>query len=501
MSDASISTPLAQQLAQAIKAELYPASVIQQDRLIYSLVRTGEEKHLAIFAPETSEIDPQFEGESGAVDVEEGWRYRLCPRTPGNANALRQRLPWLRPVPLGTRTSFGFGDRTGLATPGHVQSVRGTGIAPIFAQQSVRENTRIGRTPQQVMDDAMWGVFEEGWQDDWGADADHVKEVASLADFVAAGYTFFTIDPSDHVDNAAHTDDLSTLRQKVDALPAGALEATTADFRHLYMEKTFFLGGLTLAFNEERLLRAAAKYGRAIAHARAIATSLIAQMEGRPFELEFSVDETDTPTSPFEHFFIASELHRLEIPVVSLAPRFIGKFEKGVDYMGDLDQFAEALEQDVAIMRHFGSYKLSIHTGSDKFSIYPLAAKAADGMVHVKTAGTSYLEALRVIALEDPDFFRTILDFSRSHFETDRKSYYLSCDAGKVSAAETYTDEELPDLLNQFDSRQVLHVTFGSVLDHYGDRIKQFIRDHEDEYIAVLVSHFGRHLEPFVRSA
>jgi hypothetical protein len=321
--------------------------------------------------------------------------------------------------------------------------------------------------------------------------------VASLADFVEAGYTFFTIDPSDHVDNEAQTDDVATLRQKVSALPTEQLETTEADLRSRYLDRTFTLAELVLKFDEERLLRAAAKYGHAIAHARTIADALSAQMGTRPFELEFSVDETDTPTSPHEHFFIANELHRLGIPVVSLAPRFIGKFQKGVDYMGDLDLFAEALAQDIAIMKHFGDYKLSVHTGSDKFSIYPIIAQQAGGLVHVKTAGTSYLEALRVIAQEDTAFFREILDFSRSRFDYDRKTYYLSCDSSKVKAADEYTDAELPDLLNQFDSRQVLHVTFGSVLDHYGDRLKAFIRDHESEYIAVLVAHFHRHLAPF----
>jgi len=151
----------------------------------------------------------------------------LCPLTPANASALRTRLPWLNPAPLGTQTSAGFGDRLGLATPGHAQAARGTNIAPIFAQQSVRENERTGRAPQQVMDDAMWGVFQEGWREPWGADADHLKTPADVDAFAAAGYTFFTIDPGDHVDNAAHSDDQSTLLKKLAALPWGSLWNST----------------------------------------------------------------------------------------------------------------------------------------------------------------------------------------------------------------------------------------------------------------------------------
>ena len=102
-----------------------------------------------------------FVGEAGADGV------LLAPLTAENARVLRQRLPWLQPVPLGLQTSAGFGDRLGFATPGHVQATRGTGVAPIFAQQSVRENTRTGRTPQNVLDDAMWGAFEAGCRAPW----------------------------------------------------------------------------------------------------------------------------------------------------------------------------------------------------------------------------------------------------------------------------------------------------------------------------------------------
>ena len=118
--------------------------------------------------------------------------------------------------PLGLSPSFGFGDRLGLATPGHIAAVKGTKFAPIFAQQSVRENARTGRTPQQVMDDAKRAVEAAEWDAPWGADADHLKTVDDLPPFVDAGYTFFTVDPGAHVDNAADTDSLAVLQEKVD---------------------------------------------------------------------------------------------------------------------------------------------------------------------------------------------------------------------------------------------------------------------------------------------
>lgn len=463
----------------------YPNSVVEQDGSTYALVWDGKRKKLAV----------QGDTRGFAGKTTDG--MLLCALTAENAAMLRSRLPWLNPVPLGVMTSFGFGDRLGAATPGHIRSVENTGIAPIFAQQSVRENTRIGRTPQQVLDDAQWGIVQMGWRAPWGADADHVKLVSDLAAFVEAGYTFYTIDPSDHVDNEAQTDSLPTLRAKTEALPWQRLDTTLMALRAQYLRAPLELAGLTLTFTEDILLRALAKYGRAIVHTLDIAATLNEQMAGQRYDLEMSVDETETPTSIYEHYFMANELLRRDLPVVSLAPRFVGKFQKGVDYIGDLALFEEELIKHVAILKHFDAYKLSIHTGSDKFSIYPLLAKHARDRVHVKTAGTSYLEALRVIASADTVLFRQILDFSRERFETDRKSYFLDCQLDNVPASEGLSDAVLPALLEQFDARQVLHVTFGSNLDRFGPQIHSFIAGHGTAYEQGLHIHFTRHLSPF----
>ena len=122
-----------------------------------------------------------------------------------NAAVLRAAMPWLVARPLPPGTSAGFGDRMGVATPGHVRALRAVGapIAPIFAQQSIREMTRTGRTPQVVMDDATWGTFEAGWTGGVGADADHLKTPADIDACAAAGFSFFTIDPGAHVNDRA----------------------------------------------------------------------------------------------------------------------------------------------------------------------------------------------------------------------------------------------------------------------------------------------------------
>jgi tagaturonate epimerase len=419
-----------------------------------------------------------------------------CPLTPENAAALRKRLPWLQPQPLGLNTSFGFGDRLGLATPGHIAAVQGTGIAPVFAQQSVRENARTGRTPQIVLDDAMWALFEADWRSPWGADADHVKEISDLPPFITAEYSFYTIDPNEYVDNEAHTDSVETLKTKVKALPWDELGISWDGLVQLYGAASIQLDGITLEFQEETLLRAAAKYGQAVAHIKAVSDYLVENLG--QFDLEASVDETDTPTSVAEHYYIANELRRLGVPFVSLAPRFIGSFEKGVDYVGDIAEFERELEKHAAVMHAIGGYKISIHTGSDKFSIYSSIAEQARNLVHVKTAGTSYLEALRVIETVDHIFFREILDFSRSRYQTDRATYHVSGVLDKVPAAAALGNEELLALFEQFDARQVLHVTFGSVLDDYGSRLKETLVANLALYERYLQKHFNRHLEPFV---
>ncbi len=471
--------------------KIYHNSIITQGDTSYALGRLsgGGQRQLLV------------KGDNAGFSGSSDHGTLICPLSAENAAEMRRRLPWLTPVPLGRQTSFGFGDRMGSATPGHVASLRAAvqdkPIAPIFAQQSVRENSRTGRTPQIVLDDAMWGVIEEGWREPWGADADHVKDVPDLPPFVAAGYTFYTIDPSDHVDNDAQTDDLATLRAKAEALPWDRIGTTYAAMFERYCAGTLQLKRLALDFDEEIFLRALVKYGRAVLHTTTVTAALDQQMAGKGYDLEMSVDETDTPTSIHEHYFIANELIRRDIKLVSLAPRFVGKFQKGVDFIGDIAEFEAELIKHVAILHHFDCYKLSIHTGSDKFSIYGIINQHARGYAHVKTAGTSYLEAVRVAAAKNPPLFRQMLDLAHQKFQTDRKSYFIDCLPEKVPFSRQLSDGQLPDLLEQFDARQLLHVTFGSILDTFGDELGRFIAAHEADFRRGLESHFARHLQPF----
>jgi hypothetical protein len=365
--------------------------------------------------------------------------------------------------------------------------------------------TRTVRTAQQVMDDAIWGIFAEGWRDGFGADADHLKTPADIDTCVEAGYTFFTIDPGEYVDDRAESVPAAELRQLFQDLPWSDLEDTPDEALRRYGNLSLQVEDYTIALDESAALRAAVKYGRAVAHVAQMYRHLQQAAGDRPTELEVSVDETEHVTSHAEHVYIASELKRLGVRWVSLAPRYVGRFEKGVDYIGDLSEFEEDFAVHAAIARHYGPYKLSLHSGSDKFSVYPIAVRQTRGLVNLKTAGTSYLEALRTIAAIDPALFREIYIFARDRYETDKASYHVSAELQRAPLPEDVSDAELPELLSQFDAREILHVTFGSVLTTrteqreplFYDRFMALLRANPEAYAQNLETHFVRHLQPF----
>jgi len=467
---------------------IYPRSVVNRYRTTYFLARTGDGKRLGIQGNAFG-FQGELHASSGAL---------LCPLTPENAAKLREKLPWLNPSVLGLHATFGCGDRLGLATPGHLRSLRKTDcMLPILAQQSMRENARTRRTPQEVMDDAMWGVFEEGWRRPWGADADHLKTSEHIDLCLTAGYTFFTLDPGDQIDNQAHSDPFPRLNEKILALPWDTLGDTPDKLRTRYLKQIFTNGTFSWRFDETHLLRTACKYGHMLVHTANLYRHLESRSAGAPFEVEISVDEALTPTAPLEHLYIAKELQRLGVQWISLAPRYIGHFYKGVDYVGDLQAFENDLVQHAAIAKAYGPYKLSLHSGSDKFSTYPLFAQYAGQGFHLKTAGTSYLEALRVIAQVEPKLFTEILTLARSHYDEDKATYHIGADLKKVPSAGALNQGQLSEILDTWDGRQVLHVTFGSILDRFGSEIIAVLKRNEEAYYQALDTHFSKHLQPF----
>jgi hypothetical protein len=490
---------LAVELGDLSNLSVYPRSIAATQNTLFFLGRRGINKFLGILSEDGAQ-NGAFTGERQSVSVAgKSLTLTLAPTSAANAVALRRVLPFLVARPWGLRKSAGCGDRLGLATPGHLRSIRKSTMAPILAQQSIRENARTGRSPQEVMDDVLWGVLQEGWRDGFGADADHLKTTTDIDICVAAGYTFYTIDPGEYVDNSANKAALGELQQKVEALPWNVLDSSPSDLQSRLADKPVDLGDFSLTISQEELLRAAAKYGRAVAHTVAMYRHLVEVMGERPFELEMSVDETETVTSLAEHVYIVSELKRLNVRWVSLAPRYVGEFEKGADYKGDLAEFERSFARHLAVSKTFGPYKLSLHSGSDKFSIYPIASRVAGELVHLKTAGTSYLEALRAIAILNPTLFREIVAFALERYPTDRATYHVSAEVAKVPNVSALPDDQLTSLLDDFHGREVLHVTFGSVLHHPTFREPFFatLRSDEETYYQALEAHFDKHFNLF----
>lgn len=412
-------------------------------------------------------------------------------------------------VTLGLAPSFGFGDRIGLATPGHVEAMKrsGAGIEPIFPQQSIREMARTQRTPEGVMRDAIEGMQRAGWTGRTGADADHLKTNEDVDRTAVAGFTFFTIDPSGNVDEHSDSYDEATLRDKFAAI------RDTIEWFDKYLGKTVKLAtGTTVSLDEQACMRCAVKYGAAINHATALADYIkqVQESAGRDYEIELSVDETEQPTTLAEHYIIADQCVSRGMKLVSLAPRFIGELEKGVDYKGDVAALEASLNEHAAIADLLGPYKLSLHSGSDKVSMYTALARATKGRFHVKTAGTSYLEALRVVARHDEPLFRKLIDFGRSRYDIDKATYHVSATNAAVAPTSDIADAAGLEriYLERWDDvptgkgftepgRQILHCTFGSTLTHaeFGPAVRAVLEAHPDTYTEVLADHFSRHLE------
>jgi hypothetical protein len=472
-----------------LPAEAYRQSYANRDGAEYWLEKVGTGRQLVVKAADAG----AYQGFAGTTDGD-ALRADI---TPDNALELRNRLPWLKPQLFGLATSVGTGDRLGICTPGHVRALRavGGGLKPVFAQQSIREMGRCHREPRNVLDDATWGAFQEGWTAGVGADADHLHTTEDIDRCAQAGFVFYTLDPNEYVDPEAESADEATIRSKAAALDWASLDSSQEKFLSTYVGHRIDLAHEAVTLDEESVLRAMAKYGPSLANAMDLYRHLLSL--GIPHEVEFAVDETDYPTKPAEHVVVVSELMRLGMDFVSFAPRFVGGFEKGIEYIGDLAELKRDFEVHAEIAKALGPYKLSLHSGSDKYSTYPLFAEATGGLAHLKTAGTSWAEALRVIARHDGDLMREIVQLSLESFEQNRKSYHLSCDPAKVPTHPT--DAELATLLDVIDSRQVLHVAYGAILDAFKPRMYEVWQAHDEELYGIIEEHFIKHLAPFVR--
>lgn len=490
------------ELAEAIHGEkLYEESIHTNGKDVLFVIRKGINKYLIVVL---GGVEPESAFKGELLEVGDT-KLLMCELSHENAEVLRDVYDFTNPVLIGKSDSYGFGDRIGNAGAAHLRAVKGTGFKPVLAQQSIRELERTNRTAEEVMDCASWAAFQEGYHDGFGADGDHLKTPEDVDRVVKAGFTMFTIDPSANVVDDVKTQTEENLTLAYNALPWEELNDTPENVMDRFLNADIELrGGHKISVEKSDVLQGMVKYGRVITHTKMMSEYINNTYPDHPSELELSVDETDAPTTLFEHYLVASELHRLGVELVSLAPRFCGDLEKGIDFKGDLYQFKAEYELHLAIAEKFGGYKLSIHSGSDKFSVYKVVGSLDLGAVHVKTAGTSYLEALRAVSVADPEFFREVMSFSIKRFNEDKKTYHISAELDKIKDPFSVSDEELPSYLDDNHARQVLHVAFGSVLSgnlpeaaNYKTRLMTCLEENEELHEGFLLKHFDKHLSPF----
>jgi len=435
---------------------IYPGSVHSRGDSDYCIVAADARdmlyvsgQDMALFDDETISHDGEIISRDGGtisnageIISRDGEVYKLCSLTNKNAEIIRELFEFARPRShKGHDVTIGLGDRLGIASVGHIRAIRDLDVFPVLAQQSMRELNLTGRTYKDVLSAAVWAVFREGYTKGYGADGDHLKTHEEVKYALENGLTMITLDCSEHI-------------------PYG-LKAV-ADFAvDIY----------------NKLLR------------------------DRNVDFELSIDETQTVTTPEDHRYVAERLKKAGVKTVSVAPRFCGEFQKGIDYRGDIKEFGREFNIHQQLADEYG-YKLSIHSGSDKFSVFPIISKVTQGRYHLKTAGTNWLEAVRVIAVFEPALYREIHSFAFENLSEARKYYHITCDLSNIADVNTALDAELSEYLDKDDSRQVLHITYGLILQakapdgspRFSDRIYQTLRKHEQDYFEALEKHIGRHL-------
>jgi hypothetical protein len=476
--------------------ETYSSSIKSEKDNYFFMARDKHNKYLVVAG--IHEICKDFEGDNlKEIEIDKNEFFlKVCYINHHNLSLLREIFPHLDPSFCGLKPSFGTGDRLGIATPAHLQAFQGKDIFPILAQQSVREMSRMERNWQNVLDDAIWGCFEAGYEGSFGADADHVKGIKELKEAADCGFTMFTLDPSDFISKDMEGLNEQELNQFYNKIPKNK------ELENLYLNKKYKIGEQELIFDEESLKEIILTYSEALNHV-VKCYEFLKSYKKNDFDLEISVDETPTVTSPLAHLFIVLELQRRGVDFQNLALHFLGDWQKGIEYIGDVKEFAKEFSLYAAIAKEIGEYKLSLHTGSDKFSVYPIFAQETEGLCHIKTAGTSWLEEVKVIAMKNPELYREVHRFALKNFEKDRASYNLTTDLSRIPDINTIADDELVNLFKQNNSRQLIHITYGSILSAkddegkyiFKDRIYKVLFQYEEDHYRELSNHIKRHLE------
>lgn len=410
--------------------------------------------------------------------------------------------------------SFGVGDRFAhqakaqlaafLKLSEQMKPKPGFVVVPVW-NKSNREHTFIGSEPQSVYDSAASAVADLGWNHPWYVDADHIQ-LKTVDRFLACS-NFFTIDVADSIGKPASDADISQFVQ-----------------RHPELLRPVSIQGLEapLVIRREEVERVARKYLMATRQAGEIYGYIENKKGIGNFVPEVSMDETDSPQTPPELLIILAALADEKLPIQTIAPKFTGRFNKGVDYVGDLNQFEREYFDDLAVIRFgIGQYglpanlKLSVHSGSDKFGLYPIIRKALEATgagIHLKTAGTTWLEELIGLAEAGGDglsLAKEIYAYALEHIDEFCAPYASVIDIDRTrlpSAAEVAswdgghfasTLRHIPgDPRFNANVRQLLHVSF-KVAAKSGNRFTDLLKSNAaivGEQVTTNI--FDRHLKP-----
>lgn len=407
------------------------------------------------------------------------------------------------------RFTFGVGDRFAHQAKAQLRAFErlkedGVDVVPVW-NKSNREHLFVGSEPQSVYDAAAAAVAQLSWEGPWHVDADHIQ-LETVGRFLPCS-DFFTIDVADSIGKRA---DDQQIQAFVD--------------RHPELIGTQSIEGLSAPIEIEKagIEKVASQYLLAVKEAAEIYRH-IAEAKGEDeIVAEVSMDETDCPQTPPELLIILAALADEGVPLQTIAPKFTGRFNKGVDYVGDLVQFEKEFNDDLAVLAHavqqYGlpaTLKLSVHSGSDKFSLYPIireATKRTGAGVHLKTAGTTWLEELIGLAEAGGgglELAKEIYKYSFEHVDELCAPYasVIDIDRSKLPDTATVASWSGADLANairhipdhpEFNSnvRQLLHVSF-KVAAKAGDRYTDLLKEHEQVVSNEVTKNiYERHLRP-----
>ncbi len=369
--------------------------------------------------------------------------------------------------------SFGVGDRFAHQAKSQLAAFQklaadGVKIAPVW-NKSNREHTFVGSEPQSVFDAGKTAVAALGWNDGWHVDADHIR-LETVDRFLPCS-DFFTLDVADSIGKPASADDV-----------------TAFVVRHPELIGTISIPSIATPFTTTRadIERIVSKYLLAVQDAGKIYRHIAAKKGEDNFIAEVSMDETDAPQTPPELLVILAAIADEKIRAQTIAPKFTGRFNKGVDYVGDLVQFEKEFHDDLAVIAfaiaRYGlpaNLKLSVHSGSDKFSLYPIIRRTLPKFgagLHIKTAGTTWLEELIGLAEAGGDGLalgKEIYAYALAHVDELCAPYasVIDIDKSKLPSAETvnaWTGAQLANAIRHIPGhpelnihmRQLLHVSF-----------------------------------------